>query len=248
MMVRIKQYQRNGSEKMYLNSILTDPEAFQRYYDIAVSSLLPLVKGAILYTIPLSIISFIIGLILALLTALARLSSIKILKIIANIYVSIIRGTPLLVQLFIIFYGLPKMDITLEPFTAAIIGFSLSVGAYGSEIIRGAILNIPNGQWEAGYSIGMSYVQNLRRIILPQAVRVSIPPLSNTFISLIKDSSLAALILVTEMFRVAQQIASTNYEFLLLYTEVAVLYWIICFPLSIIQQRLEHRFGRHLQR
>lgn len=248
MMVRIKLYQRNGSEKMYLNSIVTDPEAFQRYYDIAVSSLLPLAKGALFYTIPLSIISFIIGIVLALLTALARLSSIKILKVIANVYVSIIRGTPLLVQLFIIFYGLPNVGITLDPFIAATIGFSLNVGAYSSEIIRGAILSIPNGQWEAGYSIGMNYIQNLRRIILPQAVRVSVPPLSNTFISLIKDSSLAALILVTEMFRVAQQIASTNYEFLLLYTEVAVLYWIICFPLSLIQQRLEHHFGRHLKR
>ena len=248
MMVRIKLYQRNGSEKMYLNSIVTDPEAFQRYYDIAVSSLLPLAKGALFYTIPLSIISFIIGIVLALLTALARLSSIKILKVIADVYVSIIRGTPLLVQLFIIFYGLPNVGITLDPFIAAIIGFSLNVGAYSSEIIRGAILSIPNGQWEAGYSIGMNYIQNLRRIILPQAVRVSVPPLSNTFISLIKDSSLAALILVTEVFRVAQQIASTNYEFLLLYTEVAVLYWIICFPLSLIQQRLEHHFGRHLKR
>jgi L-cystine transport system permease protein len=248
MMVRINQYQRNGSEKMYLNSIFTDAEAFQRYYDIAVSSLLPLVKGAILYTIPLSIISFIIGIILAILTALARLSSIKIFRAIAGIYVSIIRGTPLLVQLFIIFYGLPNVGITLEPFIAAIIGFSLSVGAYGSEIVRGSILSIPNGQWEAGYSIGMSYVQNLKRIILPQAARVSIPPLSNTFISLIKDSSLAALILVTEMFRKAQEIASTNYEFLLLYSEVALLYWLICFPLSIIQQGLENRFGRHLSK
>lgn len=247
-MVRIRQFLRNGLEKMYLNSIFTDPELFQRYYDIAISSLLPLVKGAIFYTIPLSILSFIIGIILALFTALARLSSIKILKFIANVYVSVVRGTPLLVQLFIIFYGLPNVGITLDPFIAAVIGFSLNVGAYSSEIIRGAILSIPSGQWEAGYSIGMSYGQNLKRIILPQAVRVSVPPLSNTFISLIKDSSLAALILVTEMFRVAQQIASTNYEFLLLYTEVALIYWIICFPLSIAQQRLEHRFGRHLQR
>ncbi|WP_445491867.1 amino acid ABC transporter permease [Niallia sp. 03133] len=233
---------------MYLSNIFTDPEQLQRYMDIAQSSLLPLLKGAVFYTIPLSIIAFIIGLILAVFTALARISTVKLLQIIARIYVSIFRGTPLLVQLFIIFYGLPNLNIIIDPFPAAVIGFSLSVGAYGSEIVRAAIISIPKGQWEAGYSIGMSYGQNLRRIILPQAARVSLPPLSNTFISLIKDTSLASLILVTEMFRAAQQIASTNYEFLLLYSEVALIYWIICFPLSLIQQHIEERLSRHLLR
>lgn len=197
-------------------------------------------------TIPLTLISFIIGLILAVLTALARISNIKFLQIIARIYVSIIRGTPLLVQLFIIFYGLPNLGVTLNPFPSAVIGFSLSVGAYASEIIRAAILSTPKGQWEAAYSIGMSYSQALRRIILPQAARVSVPPLSNTFISLVKDTSLASLVLVTEMFRRAQEIASQNYEFLLVYSEAALLYWIICFFLSIIQQFLEKRMDRHL--
>ncbi|MCM3217103.1 amino acid ABC transporter permease [Niallia taxi] len=233
---------------MFLNNIFTDPEQLQRYTDIATSSLLPLLKGAFLYSLPLAIVSFIIGLVLAVLTALARLSSVKIFQIIARVYVSIIRGTPLLVQLFIIFYGLPNLseNLTIDPVPAAIIGFSLNVGAYASEIVRASISSISKGQWEAGYSIGMTYGQNLKRIILPQAARVSLPPLSNTFISLIKDTSLAALILVTEMFRKAQEIASTNYEFLLLYSEVALLYWLICFPLSIVQQRLEDRFSRHL--
>ncbi len=247
-MVRIQKSLKNGSVKMYLSNIFTDPEQLQRYMDIAQSSLLPLLKGAVFYTIPLSIIAFIIGLILAVFTALARISTVKLLQIIARIYVSIFRGTPLLVQLFIIFYGLPNLNIIIDPFPAAVIGFSLSVGAYGSEIVRAAIISIPKGQWEAGYSIGMSYGQNLRRIILPQAARVSLPPLSNTFISLIKDTSLASLILVTEMFRAAQQIASTNYEFLLLYSEVALIYWIICFPLSLIQQHIEERLSRHLLR
>jgi len=233
---------------MFLNNIFTDPEQLQRYTDIATSSLLPLLKGAFLYSLPLAIASFIIGLVLAVVTALARLSSIKIFQIIARVYVSIIRGTPLLVQLFIIFYGLPNLseNLTIDPVPAAIIGFSLNVGAYASEIVRASISSIPKGQWEAGYSIGMTYTQNLKRVILPQAARVSLPPLSNTFISLVKDTSLAALILVTEMFRKAQEIASTNYEFLLLYSEVALLYWMICFPLSIVQQRLEDRFSRHL--
>lgn len=238
-------YQRNGLVKMYLTSILPDPERMDRLIGIATSSLLPLLEGAVFYTIPLTLITFVIGIILAVLTALARISSIKILQYIARIYVSAIRGTPLLVQLFIIFYGLPTIGIIIDPYPSAIIGFSLSVGAYASEIIRAAILSIPKGQWEAAYSIGMSYSQAMRRIILPQATRVSVPPLSNSFISLVKDTSLAALILVTEMFRRAQEIASTNYEFLLLYSEAALLYWIICFFLSVGQGRLETRLDRY---
>ncbi len=149
-------------------------------------------------------------------------------------------------QLFIIFYGLPTIGIIIDPFPSAVIGFSLNVGAYASEIIRAAIVSIPKGQWEAAYSLGMNYPQALKRVVLPQASRVSLPPLSNTFISLVKDTSLAAMILVTEMFRRAQEIAATNYEFLLLYSEVALIYWVICFLLSIIQGRLESRLDRYV--
>lgn len=233
---------------MYLNSIFTNPERLERLLDIAQSSFLPLLEGAIQYTIPLTLISFTIGLILATLTALARISTVKFFQIIARIYVSIIRGTPLLVQLSILFYGLPTVGITLEPFTAAILGFSLNVGAYASEVIRAAILSIPKGQWEAANTIGMSYSQSLKRIILPQASRVSIPPLSNTFISLVKDTSLASFILVTEMFRRAQEIAAFNYEFLLLYAQAGLIYWVLCFLLSLVQGRLEHRFDRYVSK
>ncbi|MEI2663653.1 amino acid ABC transporter permease [Rossellomorea sp. LJF3] len=229
---------------MYLlSSIYQDPEAM---IDILQSSLLPMLEGALYYSIPLTLISFALGMILAVLTALARLSNISILRGIARFYVSAIRGTPLLVQLFIIFYGLPTLGIKFDPFPSAIIAFSLNKGAYSSEIVRAAIQSIPKGQWEAGYSIGMTYSQALKRIILPQATRVSIPPLSNSFISLVKDTSLASLILVTEMFRKAQEIAATNYEFLLMYMEAAVLYWIICFILSIIQGRIENRLDRYI--
>lgn len=231
---------------MYLNSIFADPERIERLMGIAESSLLPLLKGAISYTIPLTLISFVIGLTLAILTALARISSLKILQMIARIYVSAIRGTPLLVQLFIIFYGLPTIGVIIDPFPSAVIGFSLNVGAYASEIIRAAIISIPKGQWEAGYSMGMSYQQLLKRIILPQASRVSVPPLSNTFISLVKDTSLASMILVTEMFRKAQEIAATNYEFLLLYSMAAFIYWVICFILSILQGFMEKRLNRYV--
>ncbi|WP_243291504.1 amino acid ABC transporter permease [Bacillus sp. FJAT-47783] len=231
---------------MYLNNVLNNPERLERLIEIAQSSLLPMLEGALYYTMPLTLISFVLGLLLAVLTALARISTIKPLQWIARIYVSIIRGTPLLVQLFIIFYGMPSIGVTIDPFPSAVIGFSLNVGAYASEIIRAAILSIPKGQWEAGYTLGMSYTQTLNRIVLPQAARVSIPPLSNTFISLVKDTSLASLILVTEMFRRAQEIASTTYEFLLLYSEAALIYWIICFLLSIVQQYLEARLDRYV--
>ncbi|CAM4029483.1 amino acid ABC transporter permease [Mesobacillus zeae] len=233
---------------MYLNSITIDPDRIARLADIAGSSLQPLLKGAIFYTIPLAMITFACGLILAVITALARLSAKKIWRMAARFYVSAIRGTPLLVQLFILFYGLPTIGVVIDPWPSAIIGFSLNIGAYGSEIIRAAILSIPKGQWEAGYSIGLTYRQALVRIVLPQAARVSLPPLSNTFISLVKDTSLASLILVTEMFRKAQEIATTNYEFLLLYSEAALIYWVICFFLSILQSRLENRLDQYVSR
>lgn len=241
-------FQKNGSVKMFWNNLTIEPEKMERYLDIAQSSLLPLLEGALIYTLPLTLITFTFGLMLAVLTALARISTIKPFQWIARFYVSAIRGTPLLVQLFILFYGLGSIGIVIDPFPAAVVGFSLNVGAYASEVIRAAILSIPKGQWEAAHMIGMSYSQSLRRVILPQATRVSIPPLSNTFISLVKDTSLASLILVTEMFRRAQEIAATTYEVLLLYTEVAMLYWIICFILSLIQGRLEHRFDRYVSR
>ena len=232
--------------KMYLNNILADPEKVQKLIDIALTSLWPLLEGALYYTLPLTFISFFFGIILAVLTALARISKNKPMQIVARIYVSAIRGTPLLVQLFILFFGLPTLGIIINPFPAAVFGFSLNVGAYASEVIRASILSIPKGQWEAAHTIGMNYSQTLRRIVLPQATRVSIPPLSNTFISLVKDTSLASLILVTEMFRRAQEIASANYEFLLLYTEAAIIYWLICFILSLIQDRIEHRLDRYV--
>ncbi len=159
---------------MYLSSALVS-DRLSTWIDIMQSSFMPMLKEAVFTTIPLTLITFIIGIILATLTALARISGSRILQWIARIYVSIIRGTPLLVQLFIIFYGLPTLNIEVEPYTATVIGFSLNVGAYASEIIRASILSIPKGQWEATYTIGMTYPQALKRVILPQATRVSIP-------------------------------------------------------------------------
>ena len=218
----------------------------------AISAFWPMLEAAIDKTIPLAISSFFAGLVIALGVAVIRTmpkSSIGllVLQLLCRIYVSIIRGTPMLVQIFIIFYGLPEVGIKLDPFPTAIIAFSINIGAYASETIRAAILSIPKGQWEASYSIGMNYFQTFTRTIMPQALRVSVPPLSNTFISNVKDTSLASLVLVTEMFRVAQNITAENYEFIMIYSEAALIYWCICLVLSFAQERLEKRLSRHLQ-
>lgn len=215
-------------------------------WDLIWSSFGPLITGAVTGTIPLTLASFAFGLVLALLVALLRLSPNAILSGIGRFYVSVIRGTPLLVQLFVIFYGLPSIGVKLDPWPSAIIAFSLNVGGYAAEIIRAAILSVPKGQWEAGHTIGMSRPQALLRIILPQAARVSVPPLSNTFISLVKDTSLASLILVTELFRNAQQIAAFSQEFMALYLQAALVYWVICLVLSTAQSAVERRLDRYV--
>jgi len=208
-------------------------------------SLPSLLWAGLTFTIPLTLLSFIFGLILGLVTAVARLFGPTPVSLIARFYVWVIRGTPLLVQLFVIFYGLPSAGILLDAFTAALIGFSLNVGAYSSEIIRAVISSVPRGQWEAAYSIGMSWSQAMRRTILPQATRVAVPPLSNTFISLVKDTSLAAAITVPEMFQTAQRIVATTYEPLILYIEAALIYLAMSSVLSALQVRLERRFARY---
>jgi cystine transport system permease protein len=183
-------------------------------WTLVVDSFLPLLWAGLTGTIPLALASFAIGLVLALGVALMRISSNPVLSRIARFYVSVIRGTPLLVQLFVIFYGLPSLGIVVDPWPAAILAFSLNVGGYAAEIIRAAIL--------------------------------SVPPLSNTFISLVKDTSLASLILVTELFRQAQIIAVFTYEFMIIYLEAALIYWLFCLVLSAGQSALEKRLDRYV--
>lgn len=205
-----------------------------------------LLSAGLQFTVPLAILSFVLGLALGILVALIRLYGPKPLKWVADFYVWVIRGTPLLVQLFLIFYGLPNAGITLDAFPAALIGFTLNVGAYSSEIVRGAILSVAKGQWNAAASLGMNWRQTLRWVIIPQSIFVSIPPLSNTFISLIKDTSLAAVITVPEMFLAAQRIVSVTYEPLILYVEAALIYLLFSTVLSKLQTRLETYYQRHI--
>lgn len=211
------------------------------------SSLPPLLLAAIKVSIPLAVISFIFGVGIAVITALARLSNNAILRFIFGFYVWIFRGTPLLVQLFIVFYGLPSVGVTLDVWACATIAFSLNVGAYASESVRAAILAVPKGQVEAAASLNMSSAQIFFHIVAPQAFRIAIPPLSNSFIALVKDTSLAASITMVDMFMVAQRIAARTYEPLLLYVEVALIYLVICTVLSGIQVILEHRANVHLK-
>lgn len=218
----------------------------ERIVRIVKDSFFPLLEAGIKFTIPVAVISFVLGLILALFIALMRISGAWLLEGIAKFYVWIIRGTPLLVQLFIIFYGLPKIGVILAPLPSAIIGFTMNMGAYNSEVIRAAIISIAKGQWEAAYSIGMTKRQALDRIILPQAARVSIPPLFNSFISLVKDTSLAASITLTEMFQVAQRITAATYEPLVLYCEAAFIYLMFCTVLTFIQGWIESRLDRYV--
>jgi len=217
-----------------------------RWVQLMVDSFWPLLSAGVVFTVPLAILSFVLGLAVAFLTALVRLYGGPVAQAVARFYVWVIRGTPMLVQLFLIFYGLPSVGILFDAFPAALLGLTLNVGAYMSETIRAAISSVPKGQWEASYSIGMTWAQALRRTVLPQAARVATPPLANTFLSLVKDTSLAAALTVPEMFQAAQRIAAITYEPLILYSEVALIYLLFSSVLSSLQTRLERRLDRHI--
>ncbi|MFZ6045733.1 cystine ABC transporter permease [Pseudomonas sp. CR3202] len=203
-----------------------------------------LLKGAV-FTVVLSLGGMFFGLLLGFALALMRLYGFTALRWLSRIYVSFFRGTPLLVQLFMIYYGLPQLGIQLEPLPAALIGFSLNMAAYTSEILRAAIASIDRGQWEAAASIGMSRTQTLVRAILPQAARTALPPLGNSFISLVKDTALAATIQVPELFRQAQLITARTFEIFTMYLAAALLYWVLATVLSHFQGRLEARVNQH---
>lgn len=213
------------------------------WLQLMIDSFWPLLSAGLIFTVPLTLITFVLGIVLGLSVALARLYGPAPLVMLVRFYVWLIRGTPLLVQLFLIFYGLPSAGIVLDAFTAAVIGFTLNIGAYSSEIIRATLAAIPKGQWEAAYSIGMNWPQVMCRVILPQAARIAVPPLSNTFISLVKDTSLAAAVTVPELFQAAQRLASVTYEPLILYIETALIYLMFSSVLSTLQDRLEQRLA-----
>ena len=211
--------------------------------DLISGALWPLLLSLLGGTIPLAAASFVAGIAIALIVARLRISPHRAGRAIAGGFVSVIRGTPLLIQLFIIFYGFPALGVVLDPWPSAIIAFSLNVGGYAAETIRAALLSVPPGQWEAAAMVGLTRNQTLNRIILPQALRVAVPPLSNTLISLVKDTSLASAVLVTEITRKAQELAAPSFDFFALYAVAAAYYWVVCQLLAHLQVRVERRLG-----
>ena len=191
--------------------------------------------SGIIMTLPLALVSFIIAMLIAIVCAMIQYAKVPIAKNIVQFYIWIFRGTPMLVQLFIMYFGMQSIGVRISAITAAIIVFSLNTGAYCAETIRGSSESVPQGQMEAGYCVGMSYMQIMMHIILPQAFRSAFPSLFNNLISLVKDTSLAANITVTEMFMQTERIAGRTYQFMQLYIEVALVYLIFCTVLTWLQ-------------
>ncbi|WP_186130615.1 amino acid ABC transporter permease [Burkholderia gladioli] len=209
---------------------------------LLVDSLPVLAQGAVL-TVKFAVLSMVFGLVLAVVLALMGIARNRVLNAIARVYVSLMHGTPLLVQIFVIYYGLPSLGISLDPTPAGVIALSANVAAYMSESMRGAILGIESGQWLASYSLGLSWGQTLRYVIGPQALRIAVPSLSNSLISLIKDTSLVSVITVTELLRSAQEIIASTYQPLPLYLAAAAVYWVLCQVLEWVQRWWERRLA-----
>ena len=212
-----------------------------RILKILADSFGSLLLAGLKMTIPLTAISFSIGLVIALITALVQTAKIPVLRSLARLYVWIIRGTPMVVQLFVVYFGLPSIGVLLSSFTSAVLVFSISVGAYCSETVRAAIESVPKGQMEAGYCVGMNYWQIMYRIIIPQALRTAFPPLSNSLIGLVKDTSLAYSIAIVEIMATAVRIATRTYDYFWLYIEAAFVYLIFCTVLQWLQRYLERK-------
>lgn len=215
----------------------------ERLLEIITNSFWDILLPGLTVTIPLTVISFALAMVIAVIAALIQFAQIRVLRKIIRFYIWVIRGTPLLVQLFVVFYGLPNIGMLIEPFPAAVLVFSINEGAYGAETIRAALEAVPEGQMEAGQCVGMSYLRIMRRIVLPQALKIAFPTLSNSLIAMIKDTSLAANITVTEMFMATQRIVARTYEPLVLYIEVGLVYLLFCTVLTWLQHMGEIRLN-----
>lgn len=215
----------------------------ERLAEILADAFWDILLPGLTVTIPLTAISFAIAMVIAVIVAIIQFAQVRVLRKLARFYIWVIRGTPLLVQLFVVFYGLPNVGILIEPFPAAVLVFSINEGAYAAETIRGALEAVPEGQMEAGQCVGMSYLRIMRRIVLPQALRIAFPALANSLIAMIKDTSLAANITVTEMFMATQRIVARTYEPLALYIEVGLIYLLFCTVLTWLQHMGEKRLN-----
>ncbi len=212
-------------------------------WQIVVQSFPKIFVAGLTMTLPLTLLSFLFAMVIAVAAALVQYARVPVLKQLCRFYIWIIRGTPLLVQLFLVFYGLPSLGIVLDKFTAAVVTFSINEGAYCAETVRGALEAVPAGQMEAGYCSGLSYLQVMRRIVLPQAFRSAFPSLGNSLISMLKDTSLASNITVVEMFMATRRVVSATYEPLALYIEVGLVYLLFSTVLSFLQRLGEKKLS-----
>ena len=217
----------------------------ERLWGILVDSFPKLLEYGIKVTVPLTIFSYAIALAVALIVALIQYANVKVLRQICRFYIWVVRGTPLLVQLYIVFFGLPGNGIKLDPFPAAMIVLGFNEGAYMAETIRGALESVSRGQLEAGYCVGLSFPKIMWHIVLPQAFRTAFPALGNSMISMLKETSMAATISVMEMFRQAQVINGRVYESLGLYCEAALIYLLFCTILTRVQRWGEKRLSAY---
>ena len=219
----------------------------ERYLNLWAESLPQLLGSTLAVTIPLSLISFAVALLVGIVSAGARTSRFAPVNWLAWLYIWVFRGTPLLVQLFIVFYGLPKVGIALDVWSAAIITMSLHTGAYVAETFRSAVAAIPGGQFEAAATLNFTRLQTLRYVVIPQAVRIALPNLGNNFIDLIKGTSLVSVISMVDLFQTGKQIASRTFEPLAMYSEVAVIYLVIFTLLTAAQSALEKYSNRYVR-
>ncbi len=217
----------------------------ERVWGILVDAFPKLLRYGVEVTVPLTVLSFVLALVIAIAVALIQYAHVRILRQICRFYIWIIRGTPLLVQLYIVFYGLPSVGIVLSAFPAAVLVFGFNEGAYMAETIRGTLESVNPGQLEAGYCVGLTYPKIMWHVVLPQALRTAFPALSNSLISMLKGTSMAATITVMEMFRQAQVINGRVYESLALYSEVALIYLIFCTILTWLQHVGERRLATY---
>ena len=217
----------------------------ERLWNILVDSFPKLLGYGVRVTIPLTIASFALALVISVIVALIQYADVKGLRQICRFYIWIVRGTPLLVQLYLVFFGLPNLGVVLDALSTAILVLGLNEGAYMAETVRGALESVSRGQMEAGYCVGMNYLQIMTHVVLPQAFRTAFPALGNSMIGMLKETSMAATITVMEMFRQAQVINGRVYEPLALYSEVAVIYLIFCTVLTWLQHRGEKRLASY---
>lgn len=217
----------------------------QRLFEIVTDSFWKILLPGLTVTVPLTIIAFSLAMVIAVAVALVQFANVQGLKQLARFYIWVIRGTPLLVQLFVVFFGLTRVGVVIDPFPAAVLVFSINEGAYCAETIRGALKAVPAGQLEGGRCLGLSWFQTVRSVILPQALRSAFPALSNSLISMVKDTSLAANITVTEMFMVTHRINARVYEPLVLYIEVGLIYLMFSTVLTWLQRWGETKFGAY---